>query len=51
METDVFIRVHEAPKGIFNERQKRLHATAEAKALGHGGVKRVRQAGVREDRF
>ena len=28
-------------EGILDERQRRLYAAAEAKVLGHGGVKRV----------
>ena len=29
---------------VLDERQRRLYAAAEAKVLGHGGVKRVHEA-------
>jgi hypothetical protein len=45
MDTDALIAArHQALVGFLDERQRRLHAAAEAKALGHGGVKRVWQA-------
>ena len=31
-------------EGVLDERQRRLYAAAEAKVLGHGGVKRVHEA-------
>jgi hypothetical protein len=45
IETDALIAArYEALKGVLDERLRRLFAAAEAKALGHGGVKRVNQA-------
>lgn len=35
---------YKAPEGFCDERQRRLFAAAEAKVLGHGGVKRVAKA-------
>jgi len=35
---------HQALEGFLDERQRRLHAAAEAKVLGRGGVKRVNLA-------
>ena len=35
---------HKAIKGFLDERQRRLHAAVEARALGYGGVKRVSDA-------
>ena len=35
---------HKGIVGFLDERQRRLHAAVEAKALGHGGVKRVSEA-------
>lgn len=32
---------HKSLEGVLDERQRRLYAAAEAKVLGHGGVKRV----------
>ena len=45
MESDALIAArHKAMVGFLDERQRRLHAAVEAKALGHGGVKRVSAA-------
>ena len=45
MESDALIAArHNAMVGFLDERQRRLHAAVEAKALGHGGVKRVSAA-------
>lgn len=45
MEADAWIMArHQALEGLLDERQRRLHAVAEATALGYGGVKRVSQA-------
>lgn len=45
MEKDELITArYQALQGILNERQRRLYAAAEAKVLGHGGVKRVHEA-------
>ena len=35
---------YKALEGVLDERQRRLYAAAEAKVLGHGGVKRVQAA-------
>lgn len=45
MEPDDLIAArHKGIVGFLDERQRRLHAAVEAKALGHGGVKRVSEA-------
>ncbi len=45
MEPDALIAArHKGMAGFLDERQRRLHAAVEAKALGHGGVKRVSEA-------
>lgn len=45
MELDALIAArHKGMAGFLDERQRRLHAAVEAKALGHGGVKRVSEA-------
>ena len=45
MDTDALITArYKALEGFCDERQRRLFAAAEAKVLGHGGVKRVAQA-------
>jgi len=45
MDSDVLIAArHKCLEGVFDERLRRLHAAAEAKVLGHGGVKRVWKA-------
>jgi len=45
MDMDAFLAArHQALEGVLDERQRRLLAAAEAKVLGHGGVKRVSQA-------
>ena len=42
MDSDALISArHQALEEVLDERQRRLHAAAEAKVLGHGGVKRV----------
>lgn len=44
MKTDEMIAVrYGALEGVLDERQRRLYAAAEAKALGHGGIKRVHE--------
>lgn len=45
MEADESITArYKALEGVLDERQRRLYAAAEAKVLGHGGVKRVQAA-------
>lgn len=45
MEADELITArYKALEGVLDERQRRLYAAAEAKVLGHGGVKRVQAA-------
>ena len=45
MEADAGIAArHKAIEGFLDERQRRLHAAVEARALGYGGVKRVSDA-------
>jgi len=45
MEADELITArYKALEGVLDERQRRLYAAAEAKVLGHGGVKRVQTA-------
>ena len=45
MDADALIAArHQALEGFLDERQRRLHAAAEAKVLGRGGVKRVNLA-------
>ena len=45
MEMDALVAArHKGMAGFLDERQRRLHAAVEAKALGHGGVKRVSEA-------
>ena len=45
MEADELITTrYRLLEGLFDERLRRLYAAAEAKALGHGGVKRVHEA-------
>ena len=45
MEIDALVAArHQALEGFLDERLRRLHVAAEAKVLGHGGIKRVSQA-------
>ncbi len=45
MQADELITArYRALEGVLDERQRRLYAAAEAKVLGHGGVKRVHEA-------
>ena len=45
MDADALITArYKALEGFCDERERRLFAAAEAKVLGHGGVKRVSQA-------
>ena len=45
MDADALIAArHQVLEGFLDERQRRLHAAAEAKVLGRGGVKRVNRA-------
>ena len=45
MDADALIAArHQVLEGFLDERQRRLHAAAEAKVLGRGGVKRVNLA-------
>ena len=45
MELDALIAArHKGMAGFLDERQRRLHAAVETKALGQGGVKRVSEA-------